>query len=264
MKKILPFEKYQAIGNDFIIFDCMEKDLIDYQDVILRRDLCDRRFGIGADGIIALTPSQQFDFKMLYYNSDGQPSSFCGNGSRCAISYMAGKLEKQELIFEAADGLHKGFYHGKEVSVQMRDIDQFEKTELGFFVFTGSPHLVIEVTDLENMDVQSVGRQIRNSYPKEGSNVNFIQNGPDGIKVRTYERGVEDETLSCGTGMTAAAYYCALKEPNQWAPQYIIHTKGGEAKVSMTISGQKASQVMLKGPAERVFSGFYDLNPRNT
>jgi len=256
---LLPFEKYQATGNDFIILDCMEANLINYQNTSLIQKMCDRRFGIGADGLIALLPIDDYDFRMLYYNSDGNPSTFCGNGSRCAVAYILDKFQKHSVKFKASDGPHKAIRKNGLISVQMKDIHGFTDTEHGFFVQTGSPHLVIETDDIDQLQVREVGRKIREAFSEEGANVNFVKYKNDVINIRTYERGVEDETLSCGTGITAAAYFVAIKEKMDGFPQFYIKSKGGNLTVNMKLKQKIASEVHLIGPAQRVYSGFYEL-----
>lgn len=256
---LLPFEKYQATGNDFIILDCMEANLINYHDTSLIQKMCDRRFGIGADGLLALLPIDDYDFKMLYYNSDGNPSTFCGNGSRCAVSYILDKIQKHSVRFKASDGPHKAIRKNGLISVHMKDIQNYKETDQGFFVQTGSPHLIVEEENIEQLNVAVVGRKIREEFSEEGANVNFIKYNNDVINIRTYERGVEDETLSCGTGITAAAYYVAIKEKKEGFPEFLVKSRGGNLTVNMKLTKSIATEVHLIGPAVRVYSGFYEL-----
>lgn len=261
VERLIPFEKYEGAGNDFIIFDFFEFEHIDLLDVRLMEKLCDRRFGIGSDGIIAVKPNEHFDFEMLYLNADGNFSTFCGNGSRCAVTYVAKKLDKTALNFVAADGPHTGYIIEADlVKVKMKDLKPLEETEYGSFVDTGSPHLVIETLDLLNCDVNNEGRRLRQAYSKEGSNVNFVSFGESLINIRTYERGVEAETYACGTGIIASAYtYCIKK--NMKAQQKIsVKAQGGDLSVEMNITEYGAIDVYLIGPAKHVFSGFIPID----
>ena len=256
----LPFEKYQATGNDFIILDFMDGPLIDLDDVKLVSKMCDRHFGIGADGLIALAPEKGMDFRMIYLNSDGRYSSFCGNGSRSASAYFSNKMNKKNLRFQAADGKHKAILKNDQISVQMGDILSHKDTEWGFYAHSGSPHIIVEVEDPDQIDVVAEGRRIRNEFSSDGANINFISYHNDVIRIRTYERGVENRTLSCGTGMTAAAYYVAVKENLQGFPSFLVKSEGGNVMVNMKLDKTKATEIHLKGPAQKVFSGFYPLH----
>lgn len=259
MKRLIPFEKYQANGNDFIILDFFNFELIDLSDFHFIHTMCDRRFGIGADGLIALCKSQDYDFNMVYYNADGNLSSFCGNGSRAAVKYMSNKQGKSNFSFEAFDGPHLGIVDGEQVKVKMKDIDTNEETAFGTLINSGSPHLVLEVSDPFNMDVNSKGRELRTKFGKEGVNVNFIKQIGDHIQVATYERGVEAETLACGTGIVASSYYANIKNGTNGFSLLKLKAKGGELNVEMQINGVSATNIWLSGPANKVFSGFYHL-----
>ena len=256
---LIPFEKLEASGNDFILFDCMEFEIVDLHDQKLMEHLCDRRFGIGADGVLAVYPHPSFDFEMKYLNSDGRFSSFCGNGSRAISLYCAEKFAKKELNFLARDGAHSSVIENNLVSVRMKNLSDFQDHPLGFFVDTGSPHLIQEVDHPESYNVVLEGRQLRQKFSQEGTNVNFIQLNEEGLFIRTYERGVEDETLACGTGITAAAYYFAIRNHKQGEVNVKVKSRGGDLTVSMIMDGRSAQQVILKGPAHRVFSGFIDV-----
>lgn len=256
---MIPFEKYEATGNDFAIFDFFNQDWFDLDDEILVKTLCDRHFGIGADGLIALKPSETHDFNMVYFNADGRRSSFCGNGSRASLCYMLAKQNKQSLSFEAMDGVHRGMMHEGLIRVQMSNIDRLQLVSQGALINSGSPHLIIESEDPMNHPVDAEGRRIRQMFNPEGVNVNFVKLEGNKIVMATYERGVEGETLACGTGVTAAAYYFNVQESCSGQVTRQIQTKGGALSVDMHLSNESAEDVWLTGPARKVFSGFYYL-----
>ncbi len=263
--KIIPFEKYQGAGNDFVILDFYDHgEFLDLNDQVFMEQLCDRRFGIGADGIIALCKKEGYDFEMKYLNSDGRFSTFCGNGSRCISMYAYRKWAKDYFSFIAADGPHESFILSHDqVKVKMLDIDSFQITEQGAFVNSGSPHLILYVQNVFEHPIRDEGRQLRNSFSKEGANVNFIESiSETKIKIATYERGVEDETLACGTGITAAAYYHAIKNKLKGNNILFVMAKGGECKVELNLNSEnQAKNVFLTGPAQRVYSGFWTKKP---
>jgi diaminopimelate epimerase len=254
------FHKYQGNGNDFVIID--QGSLTDDLSAQQIQHLCGRRFGIGADGLIIVKSSDEFDFEMIYYNADGHEASMCGNGARCAVAfYFAKGKTGSSLSFQAYDGKHLGIVNGEElkgkrfdVSISMADVSGIEQGEGFYFLDTGSPHYVEFVERVAEVDVLAEGRKTRNSYrfAPGGTNVNFVEISGDRIFVRTYERGVEDETLSCGTGVTASAL-AACQETGKQASQ--IHTTGGEFRVSFEQDGEKFTNIWLSGPAELVFEG---------
>ncbi len=254
----LTFFKYEGTGNDFIMVDNRSATFPKH-DVKWVARLCDRRFGIGADGLILLEPDDQTDFRMVYYNSDGNPSSMCGNGGRCIVAF-AKKLGivEDRAVFIATDGLHHAtIAQDGTVSLQMKDVDTVE-THGGFtFLDTGSPHHVQLEENLGDLDVRSSGAKIRYStrYGQAGTNVNFVRPEPDGtFSIRTYERGVEDETLSCGTGATAAAIAMhATGKTDHNA--IIVHVQGGRLGVSFEAASGRYANVWLTGPAQFVFKG---------
>jgi diaminopimelate epimerase len=260
MKRILPFDKYEATGNDFIILDFFEFENIDLENKELIRKLCDRHFGIGADGLIALQRENNFDFRMRYFNSDGNLSSFCGNGSRASLKYMATKHPQQVFSFIAEDGNHEGKLISDLVSVKMKNISNYQKHNLGIIVDSGSPHLIIQVNDPWDYPVISEGRQLRDQFGIEGINVNFVSFTNDKIRIATYERGVESETLACGTGVTAAAYYKSIIDDRDGLFDFDVEAKGGLLNVSLDKTDRSATNIWLSGQANRVFSGFYDLD----
>ncbi|MBK6352497.1 MAG: diaminopimelate epimerase [Saprospiraceae bacterium] len=258
--KNFPFEKYQGTGNDFIILDFFEFEFLDLHQQKFIERMCDRRFGIGADGLIAVCKEVGYDFRMKYLNSDGRFSTFCGNGSRCASAYVSRKLGLDTLNFIAADGPHTAWIKKDYVSVKMQDIRAFDQTNLGPLIQSGSPHLIREVEDLTAVDVFNEGKKLRHEFSPEGANVNFVNNKNGVINIATYERGVEDKTLSCGTGITASAYYFAAKSGVQGDIAQTIHAEGGILSVSMHLDGKVATDVVLSGPAEWVYSGFYPID----
>ena len=253
----LQFYKYQGTGNDFIIIDNRQQ-LFPKNNTKLIARYCDRKFGIGADGLILLELSDASDFTMVYYNADGKPSSMCGNGGRCIVAF-AKKLNiiKDKTTFEAVDGIHEASIKKDIVSLKMIDISAVERFENHLFLDTGSPHHVTFVNDITNVNVKISGRKIRYGAPyfEEGSNVNFVEKVDNStFKVRTYERGVEDETLSCGTGVTAVAI--AVHKANKTKnTTVVLETPGGTLEVSFNIENNKYKDVFLKGGAVFVFQG---------
>ncbi len=250
----MEFFKYQGTGNDFVMVD--NRNLQFPKDRILIEKCCDRRFGIGGDGLILLENHPTLDFKMIYYNSDGRESSMCGNGGRCIIAF-ANFLEifKTKTKFEAIDGLHEGEIKNGLVKLKMSDVAEIKKIEGDFELNTGSPHYIKMVENVENFDVFTNGSAIRNSerYKAEGINVNFVQKiAEDQIFVRTFERGVEDETFSCGTGVTAAAL---VMFKNSDADAMNIKTLGGNLKITAVKDGESFKNIWLEGPAQQVFKG---------
>ena len=254
----IEFYKYQGTGNDFVMID-NRTNFFPKDNIKLIEQLCNRRFGIGADGLILLENDSETDFKMVYYNSDGNQSSMCGNGGRCLVAF-AKKLNviENQTIFIATDGLHHATISDDGiVSLQMKSVDAVKTTPEYVFLDTGSPHHIQMVEDLEHFDVKDVGAKIRYSdlYGKVGSNVNFVkQISENTFALRTYERGVEDETLSCGTGATAAAIAMnSLGKTNSNIVQ--INVQGGKLEISFDKTDGKFTNVFLKGPAEFVFKG---------
>lgn len=253
----MTFYKYQGTGNDFIIVDNRLQN-IDKNDTKRIAQLCDRRFGIGADGFILLENDKICDFKMVYYNADGNESSMCGNGGRCitAFAKYIGVIEN-ETSFNAVDGLHIAKINGDIVHLQMKDVKTIQAYDDHLFLDTGSPHHVEIVSDIQNLDVIEKGSAIRYGQPygKAGSNVNFVEYISDNrFAVRTYERGVEDETLSCGTGVTAVAL--AMHQSSKvFENEVNLKTQGGELTVSFEQSENGYKNIWLIGPAEQVFKG---------
>lgn len=254
------FYKYQGTGNDFVIVDNRE-GYFPKENTELVAKICDRRFGVGADGLILLEDHFSADFAMVYYNSDGNLSSMCGNGGRC-ICHFAKFLGiiSEKATFEAVDGLHEATVKTDWVSLRMHDIEEISVSKDSVFLNTGSPHHVEMVSALQDYNVFKNGRNIRNnSYGKEGANVNFVEQNDDAVfSVRTYERGVEDETLSCGTGVTAVAL--AMFETAKTSENTItLKTPGGQLQVRFNKEGAGYNNVYLEGPAIQVFKGIWRL-----
>ncbi len=257
----LHFYKYQGTGNDFIMVDNRSL-FFPKKDVQLIEKLCNRRFGIGADGLILLEPSENQDFKMVYYNADGNEGSMCGNGGRCLVAFakQLGIIE-EETTFDAVDGLHFASIKNKIVSLKMIDVNNIIEEKTHSFLNTGSPHHVKFCNAVSEVNVKEEGAKIRygSPYLKEGTNVNFVEIiNDDTFKVRTYERGVEDETLACGTGVTAVAI-AAHKTQKTIKNSINIEVLGGNLEVSFQNEGSNYTNVFLKGPAKFVFEGDIEI-----
>lgn len=258
------FFKYEGAGNDFILVDNRNGDFPLSDNPELIKKLCDRHFGIGADGLIVLQLKEGFDFEMIYYNADGYPGSMCGNGARC-ITAFAKHLEliKNDTNFLAVDGPHYARIseNGDLVSLQMIDVKDISNDGEAFILNTGSPHYVLSVTDLEKKDVFTEGKAIRynKKYNAEGINVNFVEDMGDHYYVRTYERGVENETYACGTGVTGVALAMAKKKKQSGAIQTSLTVPGGKLGVSFEYDGSTFSKIFLEGPATFVFTGIVNI-----
>jgi len=255
---ILRFYKYQGAGNDFVMIDNRDMKL-SKTDTSLIKKLCDRRFGIGADGLIYLQDREGYDFEMVYFNSDGRESTMCGNGGRCIIRFAhALGLGGGGFSFLAADGPHSGrVLADGRISLEMKDVRATFRHGDEYILDTGSPHIVHFVKNISGYPVAAEGRRIRYSeaYKEQGINVNFAEEIAAGsIFVRTYERGVEDETLSCGTGVVASAI--AYYYHNNYKPADIaVETLGGHLHVRFNMQEMYFTDIWLTGPAEEVFSG---------
>ena len=265
----LRFQKFHGTGNDFILID--NRTNIFNADTPQIAQWCNRHTGIGADGLILLQQHPHYDFQMVYFNADGNESTMCGNGGRCivAFAYKLGVIQS-ETTFMAIDGVHQAFIQpspqgttlSPTVRLKMNDVNGIQHVNPSnqpeyYLLDTGSPHYVQFVSNIDELDVQSLGRSIRNSAPfqSKGVNVNFIQWHEQYLQVRTYERGVEDETLSCGTGVTAAALVAAIETKALNSP-CAIKTIGGELKVYFNqVDTSTFNQIWLEGPASFVFEG---------
>ncbi len=254
----IDFYKYQGTGNDFVIID-NRNDSFPKKNVELISQMCNRRFGIGADGLIILENHATLDFTMHYFNADGNIGSMCGNGGRCIVRFAEYlNIVKNQTTFEAIDGIHEATIDKENISLKMNDVLDIEVSTNHVFLDTGSPHHVQLVDDLENYNVKNEGAAIRyTAYGKTGANINFVETiEKNTFAVRTYERGVEDETLSCGTGVTAVAI--ALFETNKTSSDKVtLQTKGGMLHVNFNKTDTGYSNVYLKGPALQVFKGIW-------
>ena len=257
------FYKYEGCGNDFILLDNRKNEIkLSHTQIKI---MCDRHFGIGADGLMLLENTLNYDFKMVYYNSDGNESSMCGNGGRCIVAF-AQKLGllNESSHFAAIDGIHESFIDGDSISLKMNDVTEITKSEDGYFLDTGSPHVVKWVNSLDKFPVFQEGKKIRNSHPFSktgGTNVNFIEQKNGLLYIRTYERGVEDETLACGTGVTAAALVEAIENESSYSNFCDVQTQGGRLLVTYQKHEDNSfTDIWLKGPATFVFEGDYSLS----
>lgn len=253
------FQKYQGAGNDFIMIDNRELQLPRSSPERYRL-WCDRKFGIGADGIIFIQEAAGYDFEMVYFNADGSEGSMCGNGGRCAVrfAHYLG-LIKDKTRFLAVDGEHEAALLPQNwVSLGMIDVHEISTLNNGYFLNTGSPHHVAWVKELKNFDVMGEGKKIRwqENYQPGGTNVNFMEVvGADQLQVRTFERGVEAETLACGTGVTACALVWAQLEHKSGYQEINVQTLGGLLRVKFVAEAGRFSDIFLEGPAEMVFAG---------
>jgi len=255
----IKFHKYQGTGNDFIIIDNREGSFIPDREII--HNLCTRRFGIGADGLMLLDDTGQGEFKMLYYNSDGKEGSMCGNGGRCIAAYALEQgIAPYKGTFYAVDGAHEYEITPQGVKLKMIDVHTWEENQGHFILNTGSPHYVEFVDKVMAYPVVEEAKKIRynDRFSEEGINVNFVEDLQDSILLRTYERGVEDETLSCGTGTVATAIAYALRNALTIGPLKIF-TRGGELKVYFEKNNLTYENIWLQGAATRVFEGIIDL-----
>ncbi|HEY4650040.1 MAG TPA: diaminopimelate epimerase [Pontibacter sp.] len=250
------FFKYQGTGNDFVMID-NRKMTFPAQDEALVKHLCDRRTGVGADGLILLQDHPDYDFEMVYYNADGRVGSMCGNGARCTVRFarQLGVIE-DVACFLAADGEHQASVERDLIQLKMNDVRGVERIGTDYYLNTGSPHYIRFVEDVQTIDVFEEGRAIRynDRFAAAGTNVNFVQKtGENEIFVRTYERGVEDETLSCGTGVTAAALVAGMEGMQSPVKVKVL---GGELEVAFEhTSDGSFKHIYLIGPARQVFSG---------
>lgn len=253
----IKFAKYQGAGNDFILID-NRNAIFDKNNTALVEKLCDRKFGIGADGLMLLQDTENFDFQMLYFNADGKESSMCGNGGRCIVAFARDLgIITGETDFLAVDGAHHAQITGNQVDLGMIEVQSVNRDGEDYVLNTGSPHYIQFVSELKQLDVFAAGSAIRNNstYQKEGINVNFVEKENEGYFLRTFERGVEDETLACGTGATAAAIAIALAEERMGQQELPIRVLGGQLYISFHRHGNSFTKVTLKGPADFVFEG---------
>lgn len=256
----IKFSKYQGTGNDFVMLDNMSGDY-DMLSLSQIQFICDRKLGVGADGLIKLSKKEGYDFNVEYFNADGS-QSFCGNGARCSVRFAQaiGVIDTQ-AFFYAIDGAHKAFVNDGEVRLEMLPVDEYSTFNDDYILNTGSPHYIHIVNDIDDEDIVDYGRSIRYSdlYKEDGINVNTMAAVSENeINVATYERGVEDETLSCGTGVTACALaFMVMRGLNE--SEVTINTKGGVLKVSALRNKEQFSEIWLTGPATFVFDGSIDV-----
>ena len=256
----LRFSKYHGAGNDFVMINAIKTPVSLTDDEV--KAICDRRTGVGADGLIMVLPSENYNFRMKYYNCDGHESTFCGNGGRCIAAFAVEEgLAPQHIEYEAIDGIHKALVTKDSdneftVSITMRDIENYNLNEERLLINTGSPHYVTRVNNLKDFDVRKHGAEIRNdkNISKDGVNVDFMEIIDNQYHIRTFERGVEDETLACGTGVTASAIAAAL-----WygGDNINIRTTLATLNVRFEKSGNSIRNIVLSGPATHVFDGNY-------
>lgn len=259
----IEFHKYQGTGNDFIVVDNRNGLNLNLSEEQVK-DLCDRRFGIGADGLMLLNDKDGYDFEMLYYNADGREGSMCGNGGRCLVKFAESLgIQKELYKFVASDGEHEARIDADGiVALKMNDVDDIQTYHSDFILDTGSPHYIKFTPQVSALDVIKKGKEIRYSkeFEKQGINVNFVEqlDEPDKIFVRTYERGVENETLSCGTGVTAAALVCYHNENG--FNEVEVKTLGGKLNVEFDRTNDgRFRNIWLCGPAEKVYQGKIEL-----
>ncbi len=261
---IVQFSKYHGTGNDFIMIDGrnQETSVLDHEAI---RTMCSRRFGIGADGLIILEESATVDFRMRYFNADGHESTMCGNGGRC-ITAFARELGiiGLDTRFEGIDGIHTAtVLPNREIRLKLNDVNGIRWTGDGYVIDTGSPHYVKYVSRVNEMDVEHEGRELRNHprFGKDGVNVNFVEvdRNSNKINVRTYERGVEGETYSCGTGVTAAAI-CSYFHFKTNILSYHVKTLGGNLNVAFKAQHlTRFSDIYLTGPVSKVYEGSIEI-----
>ena len=254
------FFKYHGTGNDFIIIDNRLPNF-PKNDTNLVQRLCDRRFGIGADGLILLEEHPTLDFEMVYFNADGRTSSMCGNGGRCIVHFAEFmQMIRENTRFQAIDGSHHASFVDDGIALQMKNVEKIDVREGYCWLNTGSPHHVQLVKDVATYDIQENGKKLRYGlYGEKGSNINFVQQlSEDTFEVRTYERGVEAETYSCGTGVTAVAI-AMHKTGKTKANRVHLETPGGKLSVQFTVAEDGYKDIFLIGPAVQVYRGDYHV-----
>ena len=253
------FTKYEGNGNDFIIIDD-RKEVFSEDNVLMISKLCDRKFGIGADGLILLRKHKAHDFQMIYFNSDGNESSMCGNGGRCLVNYaLQLDIDLKTNSFLAIDGVHKFKVVDNEIYLKMNDVKDIVVKNGYNFLDTGSPHVVQIVENVDKINVYEQGKKIRRQFEEmNGVNVNFVSFNNNIIKCRTFERGVENETLSCGTGVVAVALYI-FKKKKISDNKIIVSTYGGCLSVSFKNDGNSFREIWLKGDINKIFDGLIEF-----
>ncbi len=255
---LISFYKFHGTGNDFIIINKIKSQNIDLNTDIIKQ-LCNRNFGIGADGLMTMLPSNNYDFEMKYYNSDGKEGSMCGNGGRCIVAYAKMvNIIKDKTTFLASDGVHKAIIDENNiVKLKMIDVIEIKKYDDGYFLDTGSPHFVQFTNNLDNINIEKTGKDLRfdKRFAPSGTNVNFAEIKNDYILFKTYERGVEKETLSCGTGAVATALASVVQYEN--IPKSVnLQAKGGKLNIYFSKTEQNSfANIWLEGETKFVFNG---------
>lgn len=254
------FFKYQATGNDFIIINNIEKSFFLNEKII--KNMCNRNLGIGADGLILIEKNKKYDFYMKYYNSDGKEGSMCGNGGRCSVHFAKkiGIINNTNTLFKSIDGYHYASIKKNIVSLNMKNVELVKVYPEHIYINTGSPHHIIFKDKINNINVYKEGKKIRfnKKYIKTGVNVNFVKINKNILNVRTYERGVENETFSCGTGVTAsaiAAYHIKKILYNK----IIVKTLGGTLQVKFEKLLKSYKKIFLKGEVNFVYKGIINI-----
>jgi len=254
----LKFSKYQGTGNDFILIDARKNIELNTPQI---QQLCHRNFGIGSDGLLLLKNSDNYDFKMQFFNPDGSEATFCGNGGRCIVKFaFDNNIINKECVFEAADGIHKTTIKENKVKLQMINVTDIKIFEDLIYLNTGTHHTVKFVEQLDDSQIQNASKsRYDKRFKPFGTNVNFVEiNKDNSIKLRTYEKGVEAETLSCGTGVVASALALAIKNKLQQG-RINVYTRGGELQVEFNYKNNRFEQVFLIAPAIKVFEGLINI-----
>ncbi len=257
------FVKYQGAGNDFILFN--GKTISELKGSTIK-NICDQHFGIGADGLIVLKECPTADYEMAYYNADGNLGSMCGNGARCAAVFAFDQqiVDSNIMNFKASDGMHTAIvFPDGLVKVSMTDVRSWTFSGDDFIIDTGSPHYIKQVVGLDELDVKTEGKKIRNNneFKEHGINVNFVEEKNNQLFMRTYERGVEDETLACGTGTVAVAICSRIKNCNPIHGKFEVpvNALGGNLKVIGEFAEGIFRNIYLIGPAQKVFEGTIEI-----
>lgn len=254
MENKVKFIKMHGTENDFVLFNGMSETLPEFDEKIVRK-ICDRRAGVGADGILIIMEKQGYDFHMRYLNADGSEGGMCGNGARCAVKFASDLLNKSELKFSASDGGHRGWVNNYLVRITISADAEGNNCTVdgrdGYFIDTGSPHFVTELIEAEEDDLKTIGRKIRyDSIFENGANVDFLKIMDNKYFVRTYERGVENETNSCGTGAVAVALMLNQTKSVDFPIELIF--PGG---VLLVDKSDVEGEVILEGAVKNVFQG---------
>ena len=258
----IPFAKYHGAGNDFVIFNGIDlRAFVLTEKQIIK--ICDRRFGIGADGILILKNHVDYDFRMTYFNADGSRGSFCGNGGRCIVAFIHQLgLIKEKTCFIADDGIHHARVIQKDwIELKMCDVTDIQPVLDGHYLHTGTEHYVEIVSELTEVNVDKRGKELRfnSTFKPNGTNVNYVKIANDQLDIRTYEKGVEAETLACGTGAIAAVIVAIQKENKIGSSQYKVNARGGQLEVRVHYNGVQFTDIWLCGGAAFVFKGTYEF-----